>query len=435
LIVWNRTDGGLHTRLTNVRVEVFDADRRRVWETHITDAPNPKAEYHTLPPLTEKTELAKLESQLSEAIKQAGPTPILRELPAEKRRKTYVMIKGNFLNPGDEVQPALPDAFTTLDEGASVDRLSAARWLVSKENPLAARVAVNRFWAQLFGRGIVETEEDFGTQGVPPTHPELLDWLAVEFRDNMHWDVKKLLKLITTSSTYRQSSSTTADGMQKDPLNKLYGRGPRHRLEAEMVRDQALAVSGLLSRKIGGPSVFPPQPDGMWRAAFNGERTWATSKGEDRYRRGLYTFWRRTVPYPSMTAFDAPSREICTLRRTPTNTPLQAFVTLNDPVYVECAQALARRIVKEAPSVSTKERAAYGLRLCLARPVHEDQIGTIVNLVEEELIHYRQDGDAARQLATEPLGPLPDGMDAIELAAWTVAANVMLNLDGFLTKR
>ena len=196
-----------------------------------------------------------------------------------------------------------------MPAGGPVNRLTLARWLFDPRNPLTSRVAVNRYWAQLLGVGLVETEEDFGTQGEPPSHPELLDWLAVRYRDS-GWDTKALLRLIVTSSTYRQSSRARPELMAKDPRNRLLARAPRIRLEAEMVRDQALALSGLLSRKVGGPSVFPPQPDGLWQAAFNGERTWATSKGEDRYRRGLYVFWRRTVPYPSMAAFDAPSREI-----------------------------------------------------------------------------------------------------------------------------
>jgi hypothetical protein len=294
-------------------------------------------------------------------------------------------------------------------------------------------VTVNRFWSQLFGRGLVESEEDFGTQGLPPSHPELLDWLAIEFRDNLKWDVKKLLKTIVMSQTYRQSSAVSPEKLEADPHNKLLARGPRHRLEAEMIRDQALAVSGLLSRKVGGPSVYPPQPAGLWQAAFEGTRTWPTSTGEDRYRRGIYTFLRRSVPYPSMATFDAPSREICTLRRMPTNTPLQAFVSLNDPAFVECAQALARRILSES-SAEPAARAAYGLQLCQCRPAQPEQIEAIVKLVADQVEHFRAQPEAAVQLATDPLGPVPEGMDPAELAAGTGAANVLLNIDGVLTK-
>jgi hypothetical protein len=225
----------------------------------------------------------------------------------------------------------------------------------------------------------------------------------------------------------------TPERIEKDPRNRLLTRGPRFRLEAEMVRDQALALSGLLSRKAHGPSVYPPQPAGLWQAAFNGERTWATSTGEDKYRRALYTLWRRTVPYPSMATFDAPSRELCTVRRIRTNTPLQAFVTLNDPVYVEAAQALARRIYREGGR-SVEERARFGLQLCLARPPSAAQVEQVTLLYADELAGFEKDTGAAEQLATDPLGPLPEGMPAAELAAWTVIANVLLNLDGVLTK-
>jgi Protein of unknown function (DUF1553) len=245
--------------------------------------------------------------------------------------------------------------------------------------------------------------------------------------------MKRLLRLIVTSATYRQSSVLTSVLREKDPRGRLLARYPRRRLDAETVRDQALALSGLLSPKMGGPSVYPPQPDGLWRAAFNGQRTWATSSGEDRYRRGLYTFWRRTVPYPSMATFDAPSREICTVRRVPTNTPLQSLVTMNDPAYVEMSQALGRRIVREG-GVTTADRARYALRLVLARPPRASQVTALIALYDRELARFRSDPEAAEKLATEPLGPLPEGMDAAAQAAWTVVANVLLNLDGVLTK-
>jgi mono/diheme cytochrome c family protein len=368
-----------------------------------------------------------------EKSKPAVPTvPVMQELATDKQRTTWLMVKGNFLSKGEELKPGLPTAFHQLAVEEPIDRLALARWLVHPDNPLTARVAVNRFWAQLFGAGLVETEEDFGIQGELPSHPELLDWLAVEFQSG-GWDMKSLLKLIVTSETYCQSSRVTPELVQKDPRNRLLSRGARFRLEAEMVRDQALAISGLLSRKLRGPSVFPPQPDGLWQAAFNGERTWSTSTGEDRYRRGLYTFWRRTIPYPSMTTFDAPSRETCSARRSRTNTPLQAFVTMNDPVYVEASQALARRIVREG-GASASERAAFALRLCLIRPPAEEQVAALVELYESELAHYQSDAEAAAKLATDPLGPLPEGMNSAEAAAWTVVANVLLNLDGVLMR-
>jgi len=383
--------------------------------------------------LAARSQIAAIEEQIKKLESEVSATPVLRELATDKRRETRTMIKGNYLAPGDVVEPAVPAAFHPLPQGAPVNRLGLARWLVDADNPLTARVAVNRMWAQLFGVGLVATEEDFGTQGLPPTHPEVLDWLAVEFRTS-GWDMKDLLKQIVMSATYRQSSTPGPAALERDPPNRYLSRGPRARLEAEMVRDQALAIAGLLSRTQGGPSVYPPQPPNLWRAAFNGQRTWATSEGDDRYRRGLYTYWRRTVPYPSMAAFDAPSREICTLRRISTNTPLQAFVTLNDPVYIEAAQALARRLVAEG-GATADDRAAYGLLLALSRPAQSEQVAPLVALYQATLEEYRKDPAAAAQMSTEPLGPLPTGYDPAELASWTVVANVILNLDGVLTKR
>jgi hypothetical protein len=371
-------------------------------------------------------------AQLEKARPVAPTLPVMVELPASQHRQTHIMVKGNFLSPGENVEPTVPAAFHAFPAGAPVDRLGVARWLVDPNNPLTARVAVNRYWGQLFGIGLVETEEDFGTQGEMPSHPELLDWLATEYV-RLGWDTKAFLRLLVTSATYHQASKVTPVLVARDPRNRLLTRGPRFRLEAEMVRDQALTLSGLLSRKMHGPSVYPPQPPGLWQAAFNGQRTWATSTGEDRYRRGLYTFWRRTVPYPSMATFDAPSREICSIRRIRTNTPLQAFVTLNDPVYVEIAQALARRIVREGGSTA-EERARFGLRLCLARPPRPEQVKQVTALWQSTREHYCNDAQAALALATEPLGPLPTGMEADDLAAWTVVSNVLLNLDGVLTK-
>jgi hypothetical protein len=391
--------------------------------------------------------------------------PVMRELAADKQRVTRLLNKGNFLDPGDELKPAVPAAFNPWPTGVPTNRLGVARWLISPDNPLSARVAVNRFWSQLFGTGIVETEEDFGTQGTLPSHPELLDWLAVEFMSPTEstgrarhsvraadarqngaqgtdapyldstnaWDVKRLIKNIVMSATYQQSSRVTPELQAKDPRNRLLSRAPRRRLDAETVRDQALALSGLLSPKIGGPSVYPPQPDGLWRAAFNGERTYATSKGEDRYRRGMYTIWRRTVPNPTMATFDAPSRETCTFRRLPTNTPLQAFVTMNDPVFVECAQALGRRLVREGGE-SVESRIRFGLRLVLARAPRDADVAELVKLYQDELARYQAKEKDALQLATSPLGPLPENCNAAEAAAWTVVANVLLNLDGVLTK-
>ncbi|HQR09264.1 MAG TPA: DUF1553 domain-containing protein [Gemmatales bacterium] len=389
--------------------------------------------YRTIAPLLKplRDQIAKLDKSRP-AI---SSLPVMVELPAKDRRITKIMKKGNFLDPGEVVEPALPALFKPGETSNKepTNRMQLAKWLIHPDNPLTARVAVNRLWAQLFGTGLVETEEDFGTQGDAPSHPELLDYLAWQYQNNLKWDTKAMIKSIVMSATYRQSSKVTPELLEKDPRNRLLSRGPRYRLEAEMVRDQALALSGLLNKKIGGPSVFPRQPDGLWQAAFNGERTWMTSMGNDRFRRGLYTFWRRTIPYPSMAAFDAPSREVCQVKRIRSNTPIQAFVTLNDPVYVEAAQALARRIVKEG-GCTTHERLKYALKLCTGRPADERQLAPLMQLYTRELERFRRSPEAAMKLATDPIGTLPAGWKAEELATWTVIANVLLNLDSVLMK-
>ncbi|MCH2101551.1 MAG: DUF1553 domain-containing protein, partial [Planctomycetes bacterium] len=385
-------------------------------------------------------EISRLRSKLIALEKERGDlkiptTPVLVALEGGERRVTHVLEAGNFLNPTDEVQARVPGAFTFSDALVS-NRLDFAQWLTHSDNPLTPRVAVNRIWSRIFGRGIVLTEEDFGAQGSLPTHPELLDWLAAEYRS--HWSQKQLLKTIVMSRTYRQSSAVTPEKLDRDPDNVLLSRGARFRLPAEAVRDQALSVSGLLSRKMFGPSVFPPQPEGLWQAAFNGQRNWETDAGEDRWRRGVYIFWRRSTPYPSMTVFDAPSREICTIRRIPTNTPLQAFVTLNDPVYVEAAQAFARKLLKQrfatiADGVD-RARLRMGLEWTLHRPADPRAVKVLEHLLIEQRIALSGDAEAARSLASEPLGMLPEGADPIEYAAWTVIANVLLNQDSFLIR-
>lgn len=361
--------------------------------------------------------------------KEIVNTPILRELPPGKQRKTNILVKGNFLDKGEEVAPRLPSAFSKSQKEATVDRLAFARWLTRPENPLTSRVAVNRFWAQIFGRGLVETEEDFGTMGQPPSHPELLDWLAVEFPEKA-WNIKDFYRLVLNSEAYALDSTVSPEHQEKDPKNLWLARAPRYRLDAESIRDQALALSGLLSKKMHGPSVYPPQPGNLWQAAFNGERTYPTSSGEDRYRRGIYTFWRRTVPYPSMQAFDAPSRESCTIRRVNSNTPLQAFVTLNDPCFVEAAQGLAKRL--EQVTGTVEDRCAHGLLLCLARPGSSQEIGSLKTLFESEKAHYLAHPSEATKLTGES-GP-KDPVALAERAAFTVVANVLLNLDAVLTR-
>ncbi|MDB5348828.1 MAG: type protein [Planctomycetota bacterium] len=358
-------------------------------------------------------------------------TPIFRELPKERRRTTQIHVRGNFLEKGEVVTAAIPSAFPPLPEGASEDRLGVARWLVDPRNLLTARVMANRFWAQFFGTGLVKTQEDFGSQGLPPSHPELLDWLACEFRDG-GWSMKRLCKMIVMSATYQQSARVTPELRSRDRFNRLLARGPRFRLEAEMVRDEALAVSGLLSAKLCGPSVMPPQPPGIWQTTYNNDK-WVTSPGEDKHRRGLYTFLKRTSPYPSMTTFDAPSREVCTVRRISTNTPLQALVTLNDPVYVEASQALARRAVCEG-GAGLEGRIERAFRLTLTRPPAGRELEQLSALYRRRLTYYQAHVDAAEAMACSEVGAAPAGTDRAELAAMTAICNVLLNLDEFLSR-
>ncbi len=360
----------------------------------------------------------------------ATTTPVMKEGPL---RPTHVAIRGEFQNQGDAVEPGLPAALHSAPAGVKVDRLGLARWIIDPENPLAARVAVNRLWQELFGAGIVATSEEFGSQGDTPTHPELLDWLATEYI-RIGWDTKRLLKLIVMSSAYCQSSQMTDELAARDPANILLARGPRVRLPAETVRDQALSVAGLLSPKLYGPPVHPPQPLNGLAAAFGPSTDWATSAGEDRHRRALYTRWRRNLPYASMIAFDAPERSVCSMRRIRTNTPLQALVALNDQVYVEAAQGLARRILVEGGD-SAASRASYGFRLALTRLPTGPELGRLTALYESARAALAADPVKAGALATKPIGALPPGMDMVEAAAWTVVGNVLLNLDEFLAKR
>ncbi len=347
-------------------------------------------------------------------------------------RQTHVFVRGSFLSPGDTVEPATPSYLPPMPAGEPVNRLSFARWLVDPRNPLTARVTVNRFWEQLFAKGIVETVEDFGPQGDAPSNPELLDWLATELVRNQ-WSIKQTLKTIVTSATYRQSSRVTPELLQKDPYNRLLARAPRFRVEAEMIRDVGLTASGLLVRTIGGPSVFPPQPEGTWTQIYNGDR-WIESTGPDRYRRGIYTFWRRTSPYPAFSGFDAPSREISCTRRPRTNTPLQALTTLNDPAFVEMAAALARRMLTEG-GPSTASRASCGMRLCIARQPTKPELDRLCALYEQELARYRGDSESARNMAAFGVAGAGGQFDPAEVSAWTVVANVLLNLDETLTRQ
>ncbi len=385
-------------------------------------------EYREITPLLKSTR--DKQEELQKEVDKLGiaTTLVMGEKNSFERPCANVHVRGAFLTVGDKVCAGTPFILNPLSDDQMPNRLGLANWLVSEDNPLTARVTVNRFWEQLFGRGIVETSEDFGTQGSPPTDPQLLDWLATEFmRDG--WSMKKILRVMVTSATFRQSSRATPELEEKDPYNLLLARGPRFRMPAEMVRDVALAAGGLLSPKIGGPSVYPYQPEGVWDRPYSDDK-WEQSKGEDLYRRSLYTFIRRTSPYPSWTSFDAPTREFCTVRRVRTNTPLQALTTLNDPVFFAAAQALGRRIVQEGGADSTA-RVTYGFRRCLTRRPTAPELDRILAYYREEVGYYQKDPKAASLVAKGYTGP-PANLP--EVAAWTMVSNVLLNLDGALTE-
>lgn len=375
-------------------------------------------------------ELAAANKELEAINGRVSKVPVMKAVDPGKLRATHIHRRGNFLDPGDEVNASLPQTFHSLPDGAQLDRLGLAKWLMSPDNTLTSRVWANRIWARIFGIGIVETEEDFGALGAAPDHPELLDWLAAEYRDN-GWSLKKLIKTIVMSRTYRQRSDVTAELQQLDPQNRLLSRGARFRLSAETVRDQSLAVSGLLSEKMGGPPVMPPQPDGLWRSTYNGQH-WINAEGEDRFRRALYTYLKRTTPYPSMLTFDGGSGEVCQIRRIRTNTPLQALVTLNDPVYLEAAGALANRMHAAGPDAAA--RASFGLRLTLVRPVEASELQPLLKLQRDAQVALERQPENAKALINTTRATTPNGMTDLEFASWIIVANTILNLDEFLTR-
>ncbi len=351
-------------------------------------------------------------------------TLVMRERPAENPRPTFIHRRGEFLQPTDRVEPAVLSALSPLPGSFARNRLGFARWLVSRENPLTARVTVNRQWQAFFGIGLVRTTEDFGYQGEAPSHPELLDWLAVEFMDQ-GWSMKKLHKRIVMSATYQQSSRATPQLLAKDPENRLLARGPGLRLDAEVIRDVALSASGLLSAKMGGPSVHPPQPAGVTEAAYGGSG-WPTSTGEDRHRRSLYTFMQRTAPFAMFNTFDAPTGESCVARRDVSNTPLQALTLLNDVAFVEVTQALGRRLAAQTAPVEDRVRHAF--RRCLTRPPTREEVATLVRFLEAQERRIAQGELDAKRIAGEGEG------DPVQCAAWTTLVRAIMNLDEMITK-
>ncbi len=365
------------------------------------------------------------------AIEGAIPTTLVAK-EAAAPRDTFVLLRGEYDKPGDKVMRGVPSILPPLPPGAPTNRLGLAEWLVSPEHPLTARVIVNRFWQQHFGTGLVKTTEDFGVQGEPPSHPELLDWLATEFQHS-GWDVKHLHRLMVTSATFRQSSGVTPDQVARDPENRLLARGPRFRLDAEALRDTALCASGLLVEKIGGPSVKPYEPPGLWEAvSFNNSQKYVPDKGDAQFRRSLYTYWKRQSPPPSMLIFDAPTREYCVVRRPRTNTPLQALAFLNDPQIVEAARGLAQRMLTEG-GADAEHRLAFGFRLATARPPTDEETQILLRVLNAQLAEYRARPEAAARLLSVGDFPVREGLDRAELAAWSTIASMLLNLDETMT--
>ncbi|MBO0698221.1 MAG: PSD1 domain-containing protein [Zavarzinella sp.] len=367
--------------------------------------------------LSVRNELQKARERLAKQEPGVATTMVVRERKVP--RETHVMLGGDFTRPGAKVTPGFPNVLPGKPLAAS--RLDLARWIVDPANPLTARVAVNRWWGEFFGTGIVETENDFGTQGTPPSHPELLDWLASEFVAR-GWSIKALHRLIVTSAAYRQSSKGRPDLERIDPRNRLLARQSRIRVNAEVVRDVALAASGLLSPKVGGPSVFPPQPDGVYKFT-QVDKAWKASTGEDRYRRGMYTYFWRSAPHPQLVTFDAPDASVTCTRRNRSNTPLQALTLLNDAGFYEYAQGLAARVEREETADDTA-KLRYGFRLCLAREPNERELGRL----QAFLTRQRSD------LAGKPEEAKKLSPDAPERAAWVMVARVLLNLDEFITR-
>jgi hypothetical protein len=380
-----------------------------------------------------------LHKQVADLTKQQ--TDVENAVPATlvmqdgQMRDTFILVRGAYDKHGDKVTAGTPAVLPPMPADTQANRLGLAKWLVDPAHPLTARVIVNRYWQQYFGTGIVKTAEDFGSQGAMPTHPELLDWLATEFISS-GWNVKQLQKLIVMSATYQQSSRVSPELVQRDPTNELLARGPRFRLDAEVIRDSALDISGLLIDRAGGKSVKPYQPGGVWESvAFVGSNTSAFTQdhGEALYRRSMYTFWKRTSPPPALLTFDAPSRETCTVRRARTNTPLQALVLMNDQQYVEAARRLAERMITQG-GATPEDRATFAFRLATGRKPTLAELAVVLQVYQGELADFQADKDAATKLVTVGETKRNEALDVSELAAWTMTANLILNLDETVTK-
>lgn len=355
-------------------------------------------------------------------------TPVMVENPPFMKRASYVFERGNWMTKGEKVEPGVPGSLNPFPPGAPRNRLGLAMWLTSKQNPLTARTMVNRMWEQLFGTGLAETLEDLGSQGVPPTHPQLLEWLSYQFMYDYNWSLKKLIRTMVMSATYRQSSKIPEALLTKDPDNKLYARSSRVRLSAEQIRDQALCISGVLNEEMYGRSVFPFQPKGLWRSPYNG-KDWVTSKGKEQYRRAVYTYWKRSAPYPSMITFDGVARDVCTARRVRTNTPLQALTILNDSTYMDLARHFAFRLCRESGD-DPKEQIAKGYTLATLHAPDDQSLQALMELYAIAYERYKNDAENVRQL----LGGKGADADDAKTAALVVVANALLNLDEVVTR-
>jgi hypothetical protein len=374
-----------------------------------------------------RADLAQLEAERAKFSATVPTVMVMQDEP--QPRETFILRRGAYDAPGERVQPRTPAALPPFRADWPNNRLGLARWLVDRANPLTARVTVNRFWQMLFGAGLVKTVEDFGAQGEAPVHPELLDWLAVEFMDSA-WNVKGILKTIVMSATYRQSSRLDPAVAERDPENRLLARSSRLRLPPEMIRDQALAASGLLVEKVGGPSVKPYQPPGVWQELFGG-RGYEADKGDGLYRRSLYTYWRRTVAPPGMMNFDSPSREVCVVRETRTNTPLQALNLMNDTIYLEASRKLAERMLREGRG----DPLAWGVRLVLGREPRAAERQTLAGATARFLDHYRANPSEAAQYLSQGDSPRDPAIAPSTLAAYTAAASLLLNMDEAVTRQ
>jgi hypothetical protein len=417
--------GSHEMRALAARVDAKGKEREQLRFLHLASA---DSAYLSL-----AKELDGIEKSLR-AIRRRGKTTLVMEERRDRQPEARVLVRGQYDQPGESVGPGVPAVLPSMPLGAPRNRLGMARWLVSPDNPLMARVTVNRFWQQVFGTGLVRTTEDFGATGEPPSHPDLLDWLAVEFRES-GWDVKRLFRTMVTSATYRQSAVTTPLKQKKDPENRMLSRGPRFRMDGEMLRDTALAVSGLLTPFIGGPSVNPYQPEGVWEAVavlFSNTRFYRQDEGDKLYRRSLYTLWKRSAPPASLEIFNAPSRETCTARRERTNTPLQALVTMNDPQFVEAARRLAEQALRAARSFD--DRLDRITERVLSRQLGPEERAPITRAYRKFAAEYDADPrSAARLIAVGATAP-DRSLAPAELAAWTMLASAIFNLDEALNK-